>query len=155
MGNNQAYTFLLFILNGICIGIFFDLFRILRKTFKTSDWITYIEDVVFWILSGVITLYFIFAFNHGEIRLYLFLGILLGIVFYILSISKYFIKVNVFIIDTIKTVLGKTIAIILYPIKQVLKLILFRPISFVFINLKKLYIQNITKIFKKTTKKQI
>lgn len=155
MGNNQAYTFLLFILNGICIGIFFDLFRILRKTFKTSDWITYIEDVVFWILSGVITLYFIFAFNHGEIRLYLFLGILLGIIFYILSISKYFIKVNVFIIDTIKTVLGKTIAIILYPIKQVLKLILFRPISFVFINLKKLYIQNITKIFKKSTKKQI
>lgn len=155
MENSQAYTFLLFIINGICIGIFFDIFRILRKTFKTRDWITYLEDIIFWILSGCITLYFIFVFNQGEIRLYIFLGILLGVILYILSISKYFIKLNVIIIETIKSVLGKIITILFYPIKKIVKLLFFRPISFVFINLKKLYIQNITKMFKKSTKKQI
>lgn len=148
MGNNQAYTFLLFIINGICIGIFFDIFRILRKTFKTSDWITYIEDITFWCLSGIVTLYFIFAFNHGEIRLYIFLGILVGIIFYILLISKYFIRVNVIVIKFIKT-------IFLYPIRKLTKMVFFRPISFIFINFKKIYIQNITKIFSKSTKKQI
>lgn len=155
MENSQAYTFLLFMLNGICIGIFFDIFRILRKTFKTRDWITYLEDILFWLLSGCITLYFIFVFNQGEIRLYIFLGILLGVILYILSISKYFIKLNVIVIEALKNIFGKIFAIILYPIKKILKIIFFRPISFVFINLKKLYIQNITKIFKKSTKKQI
>ena len=44
---NQAFTFIIFILNGFIIGILFDIFRILRKSFKTPDSITYIEDIIF------------------------------------------------------------------------------------------------------------
>ena len=44
---NQAYAFLIFILNGLIVGILFDVFRILRKAFKTSDFITYIQDIIF------------------------------------------------------------------------------------------------------------
>ena len=39
--NNQAYLFLIFSLNGFIIGVLFDFFRILRKSFKTKDIITY------------------------------------------------------------------------------------------------------------------
>ena len=60
--NNQAYLFALFIVNGILIGILFDIFRILRKTFKTSDFITYIEDIIYWIITGFLTLFFIFRY---------------------------------------------------------------------------------------------
>ena len=67
MVTNQAYLFCIFIINGIIIGVLFDFFRILRKTFKTSDLITYIEDSLFWILTGIIILYSIFVFNNGEI----------------------------------------------------------------------------------------
>ena len=42
MVTNQAYLFLIFMVNGIIIGILFDFFRILRKSFKTADLITYI-----------------------------------------------------------------------------------------------------------------
>ena len=42
---NQAYLFLIYCLCGIIIGIFFDIFRILRKSFKTNDFVTYIEDI--------------------------------------------------------------------------------------------------------------
>ena len=34
---NQLYTLFVFILSGAVIGILFDLFRILRKSFKTPD----------------------------------------------------------------------------------------------------------------------
>ena len=34
--NNQAYTFIIFIINGIIIGFLFDCFRIIRKSFKTE-----------------------------------------------------------------------------------------------------------------------
>lgn len=57
MITNQAYLFFIFILNGIIIGLLFDFFRILRKTIKTKDIITYLEDFIFWILTGTIILY--------------------------------------------------------------------------------------------------
>ena len=47
MVENQAYLFLIFIINGIVIGLLFDIFRILRKSFKTSDIITYVQDILF------------------------------------------------------------------------------------------------------------
>ena len=82
MVSNQFYLFLIFITNGILIGIFFDFFRILRKSFQTSDAITYIEDLLFWILTGFSVLYYIFVFNDGEIRLFMFLAIAIGVSFY-------------------------------------------------------------------------
>lgn len=146
---NQAYLFSLFILNGILIGIVFDIFRILRKSFKTTDFITYIEDTLFWIASGIITIYFLFVFNNGEIRFYIFIGIFLGVALYILSISKYFIKINVKLIALLKNLLEKFLCVILYPIKLILKILkrtFLRPISFVFINLRKITTKTATKV---------
>ena len=101
MVNNQAYLFLIFTFDGFIIGLLFDFFRILRKSFKTSDLVTYIQDILFWILTGFLVLYSIFIFNNGEIRLFMFLGILLGVTLYILTLSQYIIKINVFIISSI------------------------------------------------------
>ena len=102
MITNQAYLFLIFIINGVLIGLLFDFFRILRKSFKTKDMITYIQDIIFWILTGFIILYSTFTFNNGEIRIFMFVAILLGVVFYMMLISSYVIKVNVTIINFIK-----------------------------------------------------
>ena len=59
---NQLYTLFVFILSGAVIGILFDLFRILRKSFS----------------------------------------LIIGIVIYFLTISKYFIKLNIKIIRIYK-----------------------------------------------------
>ena len=53
----QIYLFTIFLLNGLIIGLLFDFFRILRKAIKTPDVITYIEDALFWILTGFLILY--------------------------------------------------------------------------------------------------
>ena len=99
---NQAHLFLIFLLNGISIGLLFDFFRILRKSFNTKDFMTYIEDVCFWLLTGLLILYFIFIFNNGEIRIYMFVSIILGFTIYILTLSKYIVKVSVNIILFLK-----------------------------------------------------
>ena len=41
MVQNQAYLFLVFSLTGVAIGVLFDFFRILRRTIKTANIITY------------------------------------------------------------------------------------------------------------------
>ena len=104
---NQSYLFLIFTINGIIIGLLFDVFRILRRTFKTS---------------GFILLYSIFAFANGEIRFYMFLGAFLGCLIYMLALSKTFIKVNVKIVLALKNIIGKMLAIIFLPIHIIIKI---------------------------------
>ncbi|MCI8617501.1 MAG: spore cortex biosynthesis protein YabQ [Clostridia bacterium] len=145
MVTNQAYLFIIFTINGIIIGILFDIFRILRRSFKTTDIITYVQDILFWILTGFILLYSIFTFSNGEIRFYMFLGVFLGCLIYMLMFSKYFIKVNVKIVIAIKEIIMKLISILLLPIKIVinlLKKIFFKPIKFITININKISLKS-------------
>lgn len=140
MVTNQAYLFLIFTINGIIIGLLFDIFRILRRSFKTSDVMTYIQDILFWILTGLILLYSIFTFSNGEIRFYMFLGVFLGCLIYMLLFSKYFIKINVKIILVLKKIIGRILSIVLFPINIIIrfiKKIFFKPINFITINIKK------------------
>ena len=154
----QLYSFIIYIISGIIIGIFFDVFRILRKSFKTSDLITYIEDIIFWICTGLFLLYIIFTFNNGEIRSYIIIGILIGILIYMLTISKYFIKLSVTIIRFIKKIIIKTINIILFPLKlifNIIKKIFIKPFTFFVINIRKKHVDfcnNIKNSLKKNKK---
>ena len=105
MAQDQAYLFLVFSLTGVAIGILFDFFRILRRSIKTLDIITYIEDILFWILTGLLVLYNIWYFNNGEIRIYMFLGIIMGILVYMSTLSSIIIKIFTKILQTIIKVL--------------------------------------------------
>ena len=100
MAQDQAYLFLVFSLTGVAIGILFDFFRILRRSIKTVDIITYIEDILFWILTGLLVLYNIWYFNNGEIRIYMFLGIIMGILVYMSTLSSIIIKIFTKILQT-------------------------------------------------------
>lgn len=143
---NQAYLFLIFILNGAFIGFIFDIFRIIRRSFKTNDIMTYLQDLIFWIIAGSTVLYSIFIFNQGEIRFYIFIGLLLGIILYILLLSKIFIKISVNIILFIKNIVYKILYVVFTPIRIVLNIlrrILLKPISFIFINIRKISTKSI------------
>lgn len=154
---NQAYLFLIFTINGIFIGVLFDIFRVLRRSFKTSDIITYIQDVLFWILTGFILLYSVFTFSNGEIRFYMFLGVFIGSLVYMLMFSKYFININVKIISIFKNIIKKIFSIIIFPIKIIIKFIrklFFKPVKFIILNFTKLEINSKNKL-KKLQKKKI
>lgn len=156
MVTDQALLFLIFIVNGIIIGLLFDFFRILRRSFKTKDFITYIEDILFWVLTGLLLLYSIFTFNNGEIRLYMFIGAILGCIIYMLLISNFIVKINTKIIISLKNILSKIINIIFIPFKFIIKFfrnILKKPISFIFINISQT-IKNLFKNSKNTNDKK-
>lgn len=127
MVNNQGYLFIIFTLDGILIGILFDFFRILRKSFKTKDFVTYIEDICFWVITGIIILYSMCVFCDGELRFFMVLGLLTGIIIYMFTMSKYVIKISVTILNILKKILG-------FPFKIIYKVtnkIIFRPIFFI------------------------
>ena len=146
MAGNQTYLFIVFTIVGIIIGVLFDIFRILRKSFKTKDIVTYMEDILFWILTGIIILFSMYKFSNGELRFFMIIGIIMGTLMYMITFSRYVIKISVFIIKIIKT-------IIVYPVKvveKILKKIIIRPIFIICINFKK----NFINFVKKNKKKQ-
>lgn len=106
--------FLAFILIGLIIGFLFDFFRILRRTYKTPDFITIIEDIVFWLVSGIILLLGIFILNEGKIRAYLFLGLFLGIIVYTMIFSRGVVKIGTKILK----IFNRFIA---FPIQKMVK----------------------------------
>ncbi len=62
-----------------------------------------------------------YKYNNGEIRIFIFIGIILGIIFYICTISKYFIEINVKILSILIDIFNSYIYI---PIKRILKVII-------------------------------
>lgn len=141
MAENQAYLFLIFSFTGIIIGVLFDFFRILRRTIKTSNIATYIEDVLFWVLTGFLILYNIMYFNSGEIRIYMFLAIILGVLIYMFTLSNILIKIfskilKVIIITLetpikwVKAILGKLITIIVKIFTKTTKKFIFKKRNF-------------------------
>ena len=144
----QLFCLVIFILTGLIIGILFDCFRILRKSFKTADWITYIQDIIFWILTGIIVLFSIFKFNNGEIRSYIILGIFFGFLMYMLTISKFIVKYTVLLIQLLKKIITYPINIII----NIFKKIVINPIKHIFIQIKTKNNKNIQKENKNSLK---
>ena len=95
----ETITFFVFILLGIIIGIIFDFFRALRKTKKYNERYINIQDIVFFIIIGIVLATFLIYNLEDELRLYLFFALFLGIVIYSSTISTYIIK---FLIRIIK-----------------------------------------------------
>ena len=131
MVSNQAFLFLIFTFNGVFIGLVFDFFRILRQGFKTTNFATYIEDIFFWLISGLSIIYSMVNFSNGALRFFMVIGLVIGFVAYILTISEYIRKFSVSIINFLKRVVKFIVDIILYPIKSLYKII-YIPLKKIF-----------------------
>lgn len=112
---NPIYILLAFFISGLLSGVLFDIFRVSRKAFKIPNILVYIEDVLFWILTGAIVLFTIFTFTDGQIRLYMILVMILGAFIYLITVSKYFIIINTKIINLIKSI----IKLLIPPLKKI------------------------------------
>ena len=112
---SQIKILFIFNVTGLLIGFLFDFFRIQRKVIKTNDFITYIQDVLFWIMSGIIVIISMVKFTDGGIRSYMILGIIVGIVLYFVFISKYIMAVSLNIVRFFT----KILSFLVYPLKKI------------------------------------
>lgn len=121
---SQEEIFLLFFIIGIIIGLIFDFFKVLRKSFKTRDIVTFVEDLLFLAISGVLIIFSIIKLNGGEVRFYLFLGIFFGVLIYSLTISNLYVIILYEIVKICKkffVFLNKIFLVIFNTFKNILK----------------------------------
>lgn len=80
-------AFLIDIFAGMLIAFCYDFFRTLRHTVQNKA-VQIISDILFWILTGCITLTALFYNSDIQLRAYEFFGILTGLFFYFSVLSS-------------------------------------------------------------------
>ena len=120
---SQGKIFCAFFILGILTGFIFDFFRALRKTIKTNNVITYIQDILFFIIIGVMFLRSILLFSSGELRFYIFIAAFLGIAIYVLTIGNLCVIMFKVILDVLKKIIIYFIRILKIPTKILKKVV--------------------------------
>lgn len=115
----QAWLFLSTVVVGAAIGLFYDAFRVIRKTARHNKLAVQIEDLLFWVTATGLTFYYMLHRNYGEIRLFSLIGVAVGVLLYFATISRRIIIVFVAVVNYLKRVIAAVIRIVLVPIRLV------------------------------------
>ena len=86
---NQAGIFALTLATGMGLAALFDFYRVIRRQCKFRAVLTFIGDFIYWMLATCIAFGMLLASNGGEIRFYVFMGLLSGTVLYYQLLSRY------------------------------------------------------------------
>ena len=83
----QSLNFLQAVLLGVVLGVLYDGFRSIRMVFRTGWIINLLMDLLFWAVATAAFCIFVLTAARGNCRLYLLVGMALGILFYQLTVS--------------------------------------------------------------------
>ncbi|WP_162840357.1 spore cortex biosynthesis protein YabQ [Acetanaerobacterium elongatum] len=103
--SHQTVLFLQACLLGFLLGIFYEIFRILRLLIQTGPVAIFVQDILYWSVSALISFLFILAVNSGQLRIFLLLGIVIGMVVYFLTLGVLVMKASKAIIAFIHRVM--------------------------------------------------
>jgi spore cortex biosynthesis protein YabQ len=102
---------------GVITGVLFDLYRVFRGLESPNIVLTFIEDTLFWILTGIIVFIFLLNTNHAYMREYVYMAIAAGVLLYMVLLSKYFIKIQYKVIRAATKFIRITFNFIFYPMQ--------------------------------------
>lgn len=97
---SQFYVFFITVAIGFIIGVIFDFYRIVRNFIRPKKIVTNLGDILFWVFITIVVFILLVYGNWVELRLYVFIGLALGIRVYLRIFSNLFIKLfkNIFIL---------------------------------------------------------
>lgn len=120
---NEVYVFLSCVLGGMIVAFIYDVFRVGRRAIKSGNLIIYFEDFIYWIIAAFVLFGIVYYSNDGEIRGYVFIGAIQGIIIYALLLSQVVMKVFLFIIGIIYKIIVTLFNFLLIPVKIVYKIV--------------------------------
>lgn len=124
----QMITMLLMFTAGLALGALFDIFRILSEHFRLPKWAMPIVDIVYWIVATILVFRLLLGSNEGQVRVFVFIGLCLGVLLYYPLFSKWTDHTVHFIIRMVYALvhfLGKTIQVLLIkPVKGLYRLVI-------------------------------
>ncbi len=86
---SQPFIFIITLYGGLLAGIAYDVYRSIRKAVKCGKWSTAVLDTLFILTLGLIVMFVMFTANEGELRLFTFVGFVLGFALYMIGLSPF------------------------------------------------------------------
>lgn len=120
LGATVSY-FLWSLLAGGVLAFAYDLLRSSRRIFKTSVFGINFEDILFFLLSGIILFWIAYDKNDGRLRFQGFLGVFLGFLVYRIVFQDRVVKIIVWIFEQLLKLLFFLLKIVLFPVRMIYK----------------------------------
>ncbi|WP_096156058.1 MULTISPECIES: spore cortex biosynthesis protein YabQ [Bacillus] len=119
----QFYTMIAMIGVGVWLGIAIDTYNRFLKRENRAKWIVFANDILFWLLQGLVAFYVLLLVNEGELRFYILIALVCGFAAY-QALLKYV------YLSLLETVIQITIAIYQFIYKLVMTVIV-KPIKWI------------------------
>lgn len=84
----QIGNFLMTVFCGLIMGFLFDVYRVLRGKINPKTLFADLGDLFFWVVTTLMVFALLLLVNWGEVRLYVFLGLLIGLFSYFKLLSR-------------------------------------------------------------------
>lgn len=110
--SEETTVFLIFVVVGMLFSVIFDVFRAMRKVKKMKNKTIYFQDIIYFLIIGIILLIIIINYMNTELRMYLILAIILGIIIYISTFGNLVVNLMVKLIN----ISGKIIDFLILPL---------------------------------------
>lgn len=73
---------------GVGLGILYDVFRIIRMLINTRNITIFLQDIIYFIVSGFVTFLFVLGINEGQSRFYILAGEGIGWIAYHITLGE-------------------------------------------------------------------
>lgn len=119
----QFMTMITMIICGIYLGIVHETFRRFQPLWKSNRFLLYFMEIAFWLSQVTIIFYVLFLVNAGELRVYVFLALLLGVSAYKVLVASVYKRVLEMII--------RFTAAVYHFFERVVHVLVIAPIKFI------------------------
>lgn len=125
----QFNSFLVTVSTGLIMGLVYDIYWLLRYYLHFRKIGTGIGDLIFWSITTALAFFLLLVGNWGEVRLYVFLGILVGLGLYLRWLSPVARRLLVGLVQVLVKLITIIVTVILWPFRLLRKLVLV-PLGF-------------------------
>ncbi len=127
----ECQYFLRACLLGAALGVFFDFFRILRRSFGGGTVVVALQDLFYWLVVGYATFSFLLRYCDGRLRWFVFCGELLGWTLFRLTLGGLFVALGSGALNLIIRLVTGMIRLIIWIIRLLFK-VLAAPFVFLY-----------------------
>lgn len=94
--SSQIQVFLYSVGFGFILGFFYDLFRIIRVALIRTNKAVTAQDILYFLLSAVITFMYLLVINNGKMRFNILLALFFGFTAYYFTLGRFVLSLVVF-----------------------------------------------------------
>lgn len=112
----QFQIFLVSVVFGATLGLAYDFLRIHRVIADSDRFSVNLQDILFFIITGILTFLFIIIMTHGTVRFYIILSEFIGFVIYRCTLGNILLKLFLKILLPVKKACLRLYLIIFIPV---------------------------------------